>query len=773
MSINNAKLILSPPIQQNIIDPATRMPVVGSVFFYKAGTSILKSVYQRSNDPDNPYVAAPNPLALNAAGALPFSIFAYPVDEADETTFELYDLVVKNSGGTEVLRINNWPETAKPQSNTINIADEYVVNGQFNYPFIFYSDAGNPGAVKFPNTGVCPGWEYETDAKLSLSDRIVTFEEILNDKEDDFPKYICIVDGTDPSADETFSRLTQEIGPVEYLSGQEVTFSFFGQDRNGNGAQLELRMLRTYGPSSAGASEPEDILLDTVTVTSTLSKFTKTVTIPTLDGKTVFEPSSVKLYFSYPVGSSYKIGITSVLARLGSISDPVFTTLPEYLLNAGCFGNSLDYQDYGVADNFGAFTFLNGKTILQRRTGEYARVDKDSLQQNMVVLKSSKQSLPVDGANKYGIPYRNLYNVLGDKWGSGGGLIVTTDDNVITFTANFDGEPKKTSTPYDGYDSGNTQWGLNKDHIANKYGVFAAIDSDTELTITANSNYVTTDKFDRSEKTGVAAGKVSYQLSAGGPLVNTFNSTYLARYRDNGGTIKYDQSLGDDQIQVASFAHGTSSTPWNTKLEFTATIPKSYESKTKIAKDPNNNSWTYASNAFGFSKTATFNMGSIFSGIPRQAFEAPDNLAIVIQVDGRGTWASEIENVTNLIRVQLSSSDTADTVVKKFKEAVNNPFKMVFTVNRTPTAGEYFKFADKNDRKAGWFKVDGVGTQPTVGDVDQYVEIDIQSTFSFKQVADAVKSTIKSGEFNIPSYTDVGMPQTGDDLTNNRIVVFL
>ena len=234
MSINNSKLILSPPIQQNIIDPSTRMPVVGSVFFYKAGTSILKSVYQRSNDPDSPYVAAPNPLHLNSAGALPFSIFAYPVNEADETTLELYDLVVKNSNNVEILRINNWLETAKQGSTTVNISDEYIVNGQFNYPFEFYSDSNKVGAVKFATTGVCPGWTYETDADLRVTDRVITFEEILNDKANDLPKYICIVDGIAPSTKESFSRLKQEMGPVEVLAGKDITFSFYAQDRNGN-----------------------------------------------------------------------------------------------------------------------------------------------------------------------------------------------------------------------------------------------------------------------------------------------------------------------------------------------------------------------------------------------------------------------------------------------------------------------------------------------------------------------------------------------------------
>ncbi len=176
MSINNAKLILSPPIQQNIIDPSTRMPVVGSVFFYKAGTSILKSVYQRSNDPDNPYVATPNPLHLNSAGALPFSIFAYPVNEADETTLELYDLVVKNSNNVEILRINNWPETAKQGSTTVNIADDYIVNGQFNYPIKFYTDLQKVGQVSLASTGVCPAWQYESDADLTQTERFVTFE---------------------------------------------------------------------------------------------------------------------------------------------------------------------------------------------------------------------------------------------------------------------------------------------------------------------------------------------------------------------------------------------------------------------------------------------------------------------------------------------------------------------------------------------------------------------------------------------------------------------
>ena len=776
MSINNAKLILSPPIQQNIIDPSTRMPVVGSVFFYKAGTSILKSVYQRSNDPDNPYVAAPNPLSLNAAGALPFSIFAYPVNEADETTLELYDLVVKTSAGVEVLRINNWPETAKQGSTTVNISDEYIVNGQFNYPFEFYSDSNKVGAVKFATTGVCPGWTYETDADLRVTDRVITFEEILNDKANDLPKYICIVDGIAPSTKESFSRLKQEMGPVEVLAGKDITFSFYAQDRNGNGVQLELRMIRNYGPSSSGASASDDILIDTITVTSTLSKFTKTITIPSLEGKTVHEPSSLEIYFSFPTGSAYKIGITSFLGRLGSVSDPNFNVLPESLLNARCLGNSMDYQGYGVADNFGGYTFFNGRTMVQRRTGEYAKVDKDAVQQNMIVLTKAAQSFPVNGANQYGIPYKNLYDVLGNKWGSGGGLIVETKDNILTFTANFEGDPKHTKDLYDGYDGGNTQWGIDKSGIANKYGIVVSKDSSSEATITAMSNYVTSNRFDSSESPGVAAGYNSYQYGSSGPLVSTFSKTYTARYRNNGGVVVFDQSLGLDHLKIVSFAHGTAKTSWNAKISFESSQATDYRSYNGQAKYQSER-WLYAGSCLGFSKSRHFTLGYIEGGSVRP-FEAPDEIAIVFKVDGVGHWPNELNKkqklVKNLIEVDLDSTDTIERMVDKFKSTVNNPFKMVFTINRVPTAGEYFKFATKDLRLYAWFEVDGVGIDPCPGDTDDNVKIVIQSNFSFKQIAEAVKSTIATARFTIPSYTDVGLaPASKKDGENNKPVVFM
>ena len=139
MAINNSKLILSPPLQQNFIDPTMRFPAMGKIYFFKAGTTTPKSVYQRSNDPANPYVVTPNPITLDTSGSLPYDIFFYPFNDNDSTAKELYDIYVYDESGVEIFKRLNWPPAENITTSNGSTSDDYVVNGQFNYPIIFYN----------------------------------------------------------------------------------------------------------------------------------------------------------------------------------------------------------------------------------------------------------------------------------------------------------------------------------------------------------------------------------------------------------------------------------------------------------------------------------------------------------------------------------------------------------------------------------------------------------------------------------------------------------
>lgn len=110
MPANNSKLIQSPPLNQIFGDANTNTFAVASVYFYVNGTTTLKPVYKRTFDSGNPFEAAPNPLPLDATGALPYDIWFYPYDIDDENSIETYTISVKRtSDGTEIYARNDFP----------------------------------------------------------------------------------------------------------------------------------------------------------------------------------------------------------------------------------------------------------------------------------------------------------------------------------------------------------------------------------------------------------------------------------------------------------------------------------------------------------------------------------------------------------------------------------------------------------------------------------------------------------------------------------------
>jgi hypothetical protein len=73
--------------------------------------------------------------------------------------------------------------------------------------------------------------------------------------------------------------------------------------------------------------------------------------------------------------------------------------------------------------------------------GHYIRIDKDALQDNMLMLRDSAQTLTINGANEHGFPFKTLYDVIGNKWNASATLLVSVNGDEITFTSTISGEP--------------------------------------------------------------------------------------------------------------------------------------------------------------------------------------------------------------------------------------------------------------------------------------------------------------------------------------------
>ena len=188
--------------------------------------------------------------------------------------------------------------------------------------------------------------------------RYVTFEEVLNDTFNNLPKYLITIDSLEASNSETINSLSQKIGPVEDLAGKTVTFAFDGKDASGDGTNIDLVLERNYGNPLNGASETEIIKIDTFVLRSEITQYVKTITLPSLSGKTLVGDTSLTLRFEMPPQTATKVSFPSVIARLGSIDLPEFNSLPEHVLNSQIIGQGIDLQEKSISDNFNTLSYF-------------------------------------------------------------------------------------------------------------------------------------------------------------------------------------------------------------------------------------------------------------------------------------------------------------------------------------------------------------------------------------------------------------------------------
>ena len=168
MPIDTTQLQPTPPRQQSVIDPLTRLPATGlNIFYQSALTQQPKPVYIATDDTDNPYRGV-TLHTLNNAGALPEPIFCYPFKETDATQAELYDIVLINNAGQTIFTLNNFPQAADSATGHANgrlqnLCPSYGFNSPI-HPNDFSEANGQafnqayPWCLQDPGTPIAYGW---------------------------------------------------------------------------------------------------------------------------------------------------------------------------------------------------------------------------------------------------------------------------------------------------------------------------------------------------------------------------------------------------------------------------------------------------------------------------------------------------------------------------------------------------------------------------------------------------------------------------------------
>jgi hypothetical protein len=113
------------------------------------------------------------------------------------------------------------------------------------------------------------------------------------------------------------NTLYQRIEDVNSFAGSIITFSFYARADATRTVNLNIvQDFGTSGSSQVGATGTA------ITVTTTMQRFSYTVAIPSIIGKTVGANSFLLMEFQFPVNTTSTIEMTGVQVELGSLATP-------------------------------------------------------------------------------------------------------------------------------------------------------------------------------------------------------------------------------------------------------------------------------------------------------------------------------------------------------------------------------------------------------------------------------------------------------------------
>jgi len=117
--------------------------------------------------------------------------------------------------------------------------------------------------------------------------------------------------------------LRYRVEDVQSVPEGKVTLSFYAKGTNPNGGNLELDLSQSFG---SGGSTSVSLPAETITLTSSWQRFTYTVTIPSISGKTVGAGSNFQIYCKQPNGdnstNAWTLDITGIQLEVGDTATP-------------------------------------------------------------------------------------------------------------------------------------------------------------------------------------------------------------------------------------------------------------------------------------------------------------------------------------------------------------------------------------------------------------------------------------------------------------------
>jgi len=133
-------------------------------------------------------------------------------------------------------------------------------------------------------------------------------------------QYFLRINQTTAGSGNNFSVLAQPIENVQTLAGQTVTVSFWAKADTSRALSIQLR--QDFG---SGGSSNVDTSGAGATLTTSWARYTNTITLPSISGKTIGTGSALRIFIYVPGNTTQTIDLWGIQVEAGSVATP-FTT---------------------------------------------------------------------------------------------------------------------------------------------------------------------------------------------------------------------------------------------------------------------------------------------------------------------------------------------------------------------------------------------------------------------------------------------------------------
>ena len=395
------------------------LPLAGGFIFFRDNDDhdLDKNTYSDVSDPNNP-VVNPNPIELNAVGAMPLFY-------AEEGSYYIIITGPDADPDNPIWTFENVNFAGEPGSASSNVIN-YIANGQF----LLHNDLpaeGNyeAGEIRADITPIAYGnWTFERSPG-SISKDFVTFERY-----DDWisnptgnPRFNCRVRCTTFDTSDTVKDIRYKFPDVNSFATniQQYTFAVSAINNAVGNAPVDLYLIKNFGTD--GSSQTQT-LLTTFIVTGAQTDFYYAFEFGDNQDKVIgaLNDDYVQLALRFRRNAIFDVSLTDGQLQSGNVAEPPYPpTTQEQVVSAAIGGGfpipNPDGSDLYLLPRLTKNGWAYDDTEIGNSVTDFALIDFDpttGLHADSNLMLAAGYKYITANTSPLGIPFRRLFNKFFD-----------------------------------------------------------------------------------------------------------------------------------------------------------------------------------------------------------------------------------------------------------------------------------------------------------------------------------------------------------------------